>query len=458
MLVLAGGGTEGDLTDMRAWSARLYRHLLDGGDVTGDGLVQVLVLSTAEESDWIPTYLVQLGADAAENLRVASRAAADDAALTERFAACDAVFLKGGDQGRYYDLWNDTLLEELILEVHGRGGGVGGTSAGAMSLSGYALAGGMDYVSADVLVDSHTPYLDDASDGGPGVHDDFLGLWPGALVDTHFTERGRLGRLAGAMALALDEGAPLSLLGVGIEQSTGVVVRGGEAEVIGDGTVTLLRPSEPAVRTPGQGLLWRGVALDRLPQGWTFDAATGDLGETPAGAIAVSPTRLTAALAEPWQADGGDRTHEQRFGWAASAAPFSVDPGSDPPLLTGAIGQLNAHDRDRRALAHELLYAALGEHPGAAGLLVGAGARLEVEGATLRSTLDPDAEGPQPSTLILDTAGVRAVHRGATPSPYAPSSSGLFPVGLIGAQLHVIGHSESSGWTWDLASGQAEAM
>ena len=103
----------------------------------------------------------------------------------------------------YYDLWNDTEVERAARAPWTAGGAVGGTSAGAMSLSEAALAE-VDPISADVMADSHTPYLDD-TDGGSGVHADFIGLLSGALVDTHFTERGRLGRLLGALARDREE-------------------------------------------------------------------------------------------------------------------------------------------------------------------------------------------------------------------------------------------------------------
>src|SRR5262245_18316978 len=121
-----------------------------------------------------------------------------------------------------------------------------------MSQSQYALAGGTDYVSYDVLEDACAEFLDDVSDGGSSIHADFLGLLPDTLVDTHFSVRGRLGRLACAMAKAIDEGASGGLLGIGIDEQTAIVVRGAEASVSGVGTVTFLRSgSEGAHRECG---------------------------------------------------------------------------------------------------------------------------------------------------------------------------------------------------------------
>ncbi|HNC96024.1 MAG TPA: hypothetical protein PKW90_07860, partial [Myxococcota bacterium] len=129
-VVLAGGGSEGDNGDPDSWSARLYKSLLEGGDVTGDGKLRVAVLSVEEEDDWLPRYWEELGADEAFNLQVATRADASDPTLEAELADVDAAFLKGGDQGEYYDRWNDSELEAGLLALRERGGGLGGTSAG----------------------------------------------------------------------------------------------------------------------------------------------------------------------------------------------------------------------------------------------------------------------------------------------------------------------------------------
>ncbi|MBA2322331.1 MAG: cyanophycinase [Deltaproteobacteria bacterium] len=286
VLLLCGGGTEGDVGDATSWSA-VYADLLRNGDVTGDGLVRVAVISEGEETDWVPAYFESLGADEAFNVLVDTRDAADAVVLDD----VDAVFLKGGDQGAYYDLWNDTALETAIQSLYRQTlGGVGGTSAGAMSISALALAGGMDLVSADVLEDSHTPYLRDDSDGGTGVHDDFFALLDGeTLVDTHFSNRGRLARLAGTLAEAIDVYALAAPLGIGLDEQTCATVQGGVATVSGVGAVTFLRPgTEAAVRVPGDPLIWADLQLDRLVAGGTFDLSdrTSDLGGDPVGTLA----------------------------------------------------------------------------------------------------------------------------------------------------------------------------
>ncbi|MCK6505872.1 cyanophycinase [Myxococcota bacterium] len=453
VLVLAGGGTEGEVGDASAWSARLYGALLEGGDVTGDGRVRVVVLSTAEETDWLPQYLVWLGADEAENLRVGSREQAQAADPSEY----DAAFLKGGDQGEYYDLWNDTALEDGLLALHARGGGIGGTSAGAMSQSQWALAGGQDLVSDDVLADSHSPYLDDA-DGGSGVHDDFLGLLPGALVDTHFTERGRLGRLLGAMALAREQGAPDDLLGVGLEQQTGIVVRDGVVTVHGVGGVSLLRGGS-FVREDGVPLRATDVTLQVLTEGGRFDLDRLDLdsGEgmtRPDGAVDVTPTAPGASEAAAWAVDGDLRTHEERCAFVAERdpRPFTLRAGQDAPLLDGAICLTGAHESDDRATVQEAALAALAAAPGAGAFLVAFESSLEraaADGDTVRFADNPEVDGAERATIVLDGSAVEWTSASPLPSPYDLGDGSLHAVGLGPLTVHVLADSAGTGVTWD---------
>ncbi|MBM4369112.1 MAG: cyanophycinase [Deltaproteobacteria bacterium] len=445
VVVLAGGGSEGDDGDPEAWSARLYAALLEGGDVTGDGRVRVGVLSTAEESDWLPGYFEGLGADEAVNVRVSTRSQADASSVASSLADFDAVFLKGGDQGEYYDLWNDTALDAALLALRARGGGIGGTSAGAMSQAEWAFAGGEDLVSADVLQDARTPYLDDASDGGSGVHGDFLGTVPGVVIDTHFTVRGRLGRLCGILARVVDEHAPAGLLGIGLDEQTGVVLRGTAAEVIGVGAVSLVDPSEASapVRESGLPLGWSGLRLSRLTDGARFDLANPGAAEAPPGAEVVAWDGSAGEADGEWYADGDWLPHEERFAVVVdrSPEPFATRAGTDLPVLSDGIGVLDAHDADRRGANEEALFRALHDHVGHTGFLVGEGGslqRAEAEPSQVAAIDNPESDEPATATLVVDSTAVTARALAPLPSPSDTGDGSLHAATLLGLRLHVL--------------------
>ncbi len=460
VVVLAGGGSEGAEGDADVWSARLYGRLLEGGDVTGDGLLRVAVLSSEVESEWLPEYFEWLGADEAFNLQFDTPLSARDDALLDSFDSVDAVFLKGGDQGVYYDVWNDSVLEDAIrLVVEQRGGGIGGTSAGAMSQSQYALAGSQDLISQDVLEDACSPWLDD-DDGGSGIHDDFLGFVEGALVDTHFTERGRLGRLVGTMAKATDDFDLDGLLGIGLEQQTGVVIREGRAEVVGVGAVSFLQPGFDAVlvRDCGQPLVWTGLRLDRLTDGWSFDLETGapDESTAPADAEAVAWDGVAAGNEGEWWAYGDLTVQEERFAWVVerSPNPYALHEGRDPPLLSDAIGILDAHYGDSRAANHEALFRALYDRVGTSGFLLAYGSLLErpddAPSQVLFADNDYVSAEPEAASIVLDGSGVSWRSLSPVPSRYDEGDGSLHAAGLVGMRLHVLANSAQHGLAYDV--------
>lgn len=449
VLMLAGGGSEGEMTDTAAWSWALYQGLLSGGDINGDGAVKVAVLSDTEETDWIPNYFVTLGATSAFNLHIDSRQTAQSDRTAQQIADADAVFIKGGDQGIYYDLWNDTATEQAILELWRRGGGVGGTSAGAMSLSQYSLSGSADYVSADVLTDSHTVYLDDVSEPGTsGVHTDFFGLLPNAYVDTHFTERGRLGRALGVLARAIDEGAPSTIVGIGLEQQTGVIVRGDQVEVFGAGTVAFIQPTTAApIREPGLGLVWTDIRLDVLTHGAGFDLST--LTAIPApSAEPITVETVAGPAPEGWTASGGDAADRERFALVVETEPFTTRTGATAPLLPAAFGWMDAHNSDDRGLNHELCFRALYAHPGALCALVGDTGRLSASGGVLGFAVDESGQ-TETSSLIIDSAS--ATHRALSPtvSAYDGGDGSLHAAGLIGLRVHALARTDRLGMMYD---------
>ena len=151
---------------------------------------------------------------------VGTRNAANDPAIATLVNSAAGIFLGGGDQVRLIATLSGTLVGEAIRDAFVRGAVVCGTSAGAAALTETTMAGGeIDDDGNEVEM-----YI------GPG-----LGLLCfGSLIDTHFAQRRRLHRLFVAIA-----GYP-QLLGLGIDEDTGLIVRGHIGEVVGKGGVTFV--------------------------------------------------------------------------------------------------------------------------------------------------------------------------------------------------------------------------
>jgi len=163
----------------------------------------------------------ELGANNAGHIHHATRKEVlNDTLLIERIKAADAVFFSGGDQLLLTSLYGGTYLLKCLKERYiNEPIVIGGTSAGAMALSTQMIYAGSKEVqelAGEIKITIGLEFLKDV------------------CVDTHFVHRGRFIRLAQVIATN-----PTSI-GVGIEEDTAMIVRGGtEAEIIGSGTIII---------------------------------------------------------------------------------------------------------------------------------------------------------------------------------------------------------------------------
>jgi cyanophycinase len=174
----------------------------------------------------------------------------------EVLADAKAVFFTGGDQLKITSRLGGTALGELIEEIYRRGGIIGGTSAGATALGEMMLIGGPSE-GVCKLRDVHMT---------PG-----LGLAKNMIIDQHFSERGRIRRLLGAVA------QNPRMLGVGIDEDTAVVIESdGTFRAIGSGAVYIVDAHDLSHTNISQVSFSRamsvfGVKLHTLSSGDRFD-------------------------------------------------------------------------------------------------------------------------------------------------------------------------------------------
>jgi cyanophycinase len=227
----------------------------------GDG-ARVAVVATAsslgpEILDAYDGVFRDLGAAEVLRLRPESRVEAEEPALAEALSAVDAVFMTGGNQLKLAAVVAGTSFGAAISAAYARGALVGGTSAGASVVSEHMIAFGDE-------VDSPRQGTTASAAG--------LGLLPEVIVDQHFAQRNRYARL-----LSLVARSP-RLLGVGVDEDTAAVVRGGrELEVVGSGCVFVADGSQAVgdahLAELGAPLLVSGVVVHTLPAGARFDLA-----------------------------------------------------------------------------------------------------------------------------------------------------------------------------------------
>ncbi|MCC7108944.1 MAG: cyanophycinase [Deltaproteobacteria bacterium] len=240
LVVLMGGGVEVDE------AAVAFAEAAGGGDL----LVLRATGSTSSYTEWFAEELSLSPRPAAVGTVLLNDPdAGDDGAVLCRVARADALWLAGGDQSDYLLRWPNTLHEALARAVT-RGVAVGGTSAGAMSLSSLAFDAAQGSIDSDLAMAApldDAVSLSDSPFAAPALQ--------GTLVDTHFSERARLGRLVTFLARAGHQGTPVT--GLGIDEETAVVIDGDTVSVSGAGEAWL-------VSLQGEVALAEGAPLDAV--------------------------------------------------------------------------------------------------------------------------------------------------------------------------------------------------
>jgi cyanophycinase len=157
-----------------------------------------------------------LGIRAVTHIPIAHRDSADDPAAADIVAKSKAFFFTGGDQLRITSNLAGSRLHRAIVDLYYAGGTIAGTSAGASAL-GHTMP-------VSTVADEHRVAA--ASQLLPA-----LGLIPDVIVDQHFAQRGRMGRLIAGVA------ENPRLLGIGIDENTALVWQRGSFQVLGAGAV-----------------------------------------------------------------------------------------------------------------------------------------------------------------------------------------------------------------------------
>jgi cyanophycinase len=164
--------------------------------------------------------LAQAGATNTSIPMVDAREHASDPDILSEVRKAKGIFFGGGDQVKLVSCLSGTPLEEAIRDAYLDGAIICGTSAGAAALTKTTLAGN-EVDEEGKLVEQYI---------GPGLG--LLGYH--TLVDTHFTQRRRLYRLFVAIAEFP------ALMGLGIDEDTGLIVKREIGTVVGKGGVTFV--------------------------------------------------------------------------------------------------------------------------------------------------------------------------------------------------------------------------
>jgi cyanophycinase len=230
---------------------------------------RIVVIPTAsslgpEIVDVYEALFTKLGAAEVTTARPESRDDAHDLDLVALLEKATGIFMTGGNQLKLSGAICGTPFGEAIIDAHERGAVVAGTSAGASIQSSHMVAFGSG---------GSTPKqrMTQVAAG--------LGLLSSTVIDQHFDQRNRYGRL-----LMIVSQSP-QLLGIGVDEDTAAVVEHvGDHEVLrvsGRGSVTIFDPARMVSNAHearrSAPLLASGVILHVLPAGAAYDLTTRTL-------------------------------------------------------------------------------------------------------------------------------------------------------------------------------------
>jgi cyanophycinase len=232
-------------------------------DLCGAEEAHIVIIPTASKLDDTGSNYIEvfkrLGAINVISLNINTR---EEANLAENIVALEkstGIFITGGNQLRLSTILGGTVFAQTMRRCNAAGVHIAGTSAGAAIMPEHMIAGG-----------PKGPLPNEAGvTFAPG-----MGFINKIILDQHFSQRNRLGRLLSAVSYN-----PFSS-GVGIDEDTAVFIGpGNQFEVVGSGSVTIVDPSDlshssMADASRGEAITLIGMKLHMLSNGDSYDLNT----------------------------------------------------------------------------------------------------------------------------------------------------------------------------------------
>jgi len=263
-LIIIGGAevTQGDCAILKRAAENL----------SGPDIFTILTTATEKPDEAGQEYrqaFGRLGVGHLQVLNLNTRNKANDPAHCALLRQSKCIFFTGGDQLRITSILGGTSANKVLKEVYETGGIIMGTSAGASVMSATMAVQGADNEPAKKCTLKMAPGLD---------------LLGGTIIDQHFGQRGRFGRLLCGVA------ENPHILGIGIDEDTAIIVYPDlNFEVIGTNSVTIIdgntiQSSNVSEQGQDELLAIVGVTVHTLPQKYGFDMKTREVKRWKGGA------------------------------------------------------------------------------------------------------------------------------------------------------------------------------
>lgn len=237
----------------------MIKKLVELSGINKKGYGIILPMSSAEPDSSIYYAKLQFSSLGLENVIGMNFNKGDTITQTQQDSLINAsmIYIAGGDQNKFMDIVINTPIEAAIKKAYERGNIIAGTSAGAAVMSEKMITGNElrhpEYESTFRNIESDNIELKQG-----------LGLLKTAIVDQHFIKRSRHNRLFSAIIEHPD------MLGIGIDESTAIVVKGDSAKVMGDSQVIIFSNPGQSKKQAGSLLGAENIEIDILLPGSRF--------------------------------------------------------------------------------------------------------------------------------------------------------------------------------------------
>ncbi|WP_264530734.1 cyanophycinase [Flavobacterium sp. N502540] len=234
-LFIIGGGDRSDA---------LMKQVLSVSELTKNDFIVVLPMSSEEpDSSFIffKTQMVKLTPNPIVMLNF-NKETAQNKKLTDSLQKAKLIFISGGDQTRFMNVVQNTPIQTAIQKAYQNGSTISGTSAGAAVMSEKMITGNQKLQKEYSGTFDNIRY--DNLETAKG-----LGLLQTAIIDQHFLKRNRYNRLLSALVEFP------SLTGIGIDESTAIIVRNNQIEVAGDSEVIVVKNPKGILKSKKNNLI-----------------------------------------------------------------------------------------------------------------------------------------------------------------------------------------------------------
>lgn len=285
--LLAGGGTDSDAG---------MQWLLAQGGTRGTNLYGDVVVLRTSGTNGYNKYLMNFGANSVTSIVITSVAGANSDYVRNAIAKAEVVFIAGGDQSTYVNLWSGTALQAAVNARVAAGYPIGGTSAGLAVLGEHVYSAlNVSAVSATVLANPYDPSVTFARSLFT------VPLLRNIITDSHFVVRDRLGRTVTFLARLQQDGAATSPRAIAVDEASALgVTSAGAGTVFGAATskgAYLFSIGTPTTRTclPNTALTLSPVSTLHVPVGKSVNISTWTSADAVPYTIAATAGALSSS-------------------------------------------------------------------------------------------------------------------------------------------------------------------